>query len=120
MLPIRLHGADGRLRFSSLQMQRAERIIVCKPVILCWIEDQIATHGPLSSARSEYSKSWGSCFPDTRHIYDEDLKILIRTTAAELQIPLKAGVYMQNPGPNFESPAEVRMCRILGARMRSG
>ena len=78
------------------------------------IEDQIATMVP-SPLRGANIEELGLRFPDMSHIYDEDLKKLIRTTAAELQIPLKAGVYMQNPGPNFESPAEVRMCRILGA-----
>ena len=78
------------------------------------IEDQIATMVP-SPLRGANIEELGLRFPDMSHIYDEDLKKLIRMTAAELQIPLKAGVYMQNPGPNFESPAEVRMCRILGA-----
>ena len=33
----------------------------------------------------------------------------------EERIPLKEGVYIQLTGPNFETPAEIRMCRALGA-----
>ena len=39
----------------------------------------------------------------------------VRQTAKELQIPLKEGVYLQLTGPSFESPAEIRMARLLGA-----
>ena len=53
-------------------------------------------------------------FPDMSHIYDEDLRSLIRECAAELDIPLREGVYVQFTGPAYESPQEVRMCRILG------
>ena len=56
----------------------------------------------------------GPRFPDMSHIYDEDLRSLIRECAAELDIPLREGVYVQFTGPAYESPQEVRMCRILG------
>lgn len=56
----------------------------------------------------------GPRFPDMSHIYDEDLRGLIRACAAELDIPLREGVYVQFTGPAYESPQEVRMCRILG------
>ena len=49
------------------------------------------------------------------HVYDEDLQQIIRDTAAANEIPLKEGVYVQLTGPSFESPAEIRMLRTLGA-----
>ena len=57
----------------------------------------------------------GPRFPDMSEIYDKDLRELIRATAKEIGVNLREGVYMQLTGPNFETPAEVRMCRILGA-----
>lgn len=43
------------------------------------------------------------------------LQNILRDGAASLGIPLKEGVYLQFTGPNYESPAEIRMSRILGA-----
>ena len=39
---------------------------------------------------------------------------MIRDTARELDIQLKEGVYVQLTGPAYESPQEVKMCRVLG------
>lgn len=57
----------------------------------------------------------GCRFPDMTHIYDESCRQVIKDTALAEGIPLKEGVYIQLSGPNFETPQEVRMCRILGA-----
>lgn len=57
----------------------------------------------------------GPRFPDMSHVYDKDLGELIKTTAKELGALLHEGVYIQLTGPAYESPAEVRMCRLLGA-----
>lgn len=57
----------------------------------------------------------GERFPDMSHIYDPDLCQILRETAHDLGIALQEGTYLQLTGPNFESPQEVRMCRILGA-----
>ena len=57
----------------------------------------------------------GTRFPDMTHIYDEELQQLIRETAEEEKVPLREGVYLQTTGPNFESPAEVKMYGLLGA-----
>ncbi|MFT4006176.1 MAG: purine-nucleoside phosphorylase [Lacrimispora sp.] len=57
----------------------------------------------------------GPRFPDMSDVYRKELQQIIREAAAEENIPLKDGVYMQLSGPAYESPAEVRMCRILGA-----
>ena len=57
----------------------------------------------------------GERFCDMSQIYDRGLCQVIRDTARELGISLQEGTYIQLTGPNFESPKEVRMCRILGA-----
>lgn len=57
----------------------------------------------------------GPRFCDMSQIYDLELQDILRHTAKDLGIELKEGVYIQLSGPNFESPQEVKMCRILGA-----
>ncbi|MDG3575448.1 purine-nucleoside phosphorylase [Rhizobium sp. YJ-22] len=47
--------------------------------------------------------------------YDAGLAGRMRAAAASLDIPLSQGVYMWFSGPSFETPAEIRMARILGA-----
>lgn len=58
---------------------------------------------------------FGPRFPDMSEIYKKDLQKIIRAAADKLGIKIQEGVYIQLTGPNFESPAEVRMCRTLGA-----
>lgn len=58
---------------------------------------------------------FGPRFPDMSEIYKKDLQKIIRAAAGKLGIKIQEGVYIQLTGPNFESPAEVRMCRTLGA-----
>lgn len=57
----------------------------------------------------------GVRFPDMSKVYDEKLQEVIRNTADTNGIPLKEGIYVQLTGPSFESPAEIRMLRTLGA-----
>ncbi len=57
----------------------------------------------------------GERFPDMSHIYDENLSQILRGVSHDLKILLQEGTYLQLTGPNFESPQEVKMCRILGA-----
>lgn len=57
----------------------------------------------------------GCRFPDMSKIYDPKLNQIIRNTAKKYGIPLKEGVYVQLTGPSFESPAEIRMLKTLGA-----
>ncbi|MCB6342717.1 purine-nucleoside phosphorylase [Enterocloster lavalensis] len=80
---------------------------------LMLIRDQISSLVP-SPLIGPNLDELGPRFPDMSHIYDEDLRSLIRECAAELDIPLREGVYVQFTGPAYESPQEVRMCRILG------
>lgn len=78
------------------------------------ITDQIANFvpSPLIGANFE---NLGTRFPDMSEIYDKDLREIVVNTAKSLDIKLQQGIYIQLTGPNFESPAEVRMCRTLGA-----
>ena len=56
----------------------------------------------------------GTRFPDMSKIYDHKLQEIIRDTASENGIFLQEGVYAQLTGPSYESPAEIRMMRLLG------
>lgn len=57
----------------------------------------------------------GTRFPDMSKVYNEEIRGIIEKTAQELGIKLQKGVYVQLTGPSFESPAEIRMLRTLGA-----
>ena len=77
------------------------------------IKDQISCFVP-SPLIGPNLEELGPRFPDMSHIYDEDLRDIIRSTAFELGIRIQEGVYVQLTGPAYESPYEVKMCRILG------
>lgn len=78
------------------------------------ITDQISQFIP-SPLRGRNLEEMGVRFPDMSEVYNKELCEIIRDTAKSEHIALKEGVYIQFPGPNFESPAEVRMAGILGA-----
>ena len=59
--------------------------------------------------------SMGDRFPDMSEVYTPELVDLVRKTASKLGIDTQEGVYMALTGPSYETPAEVRMARILGA-----
>ncbi len=78
------------------------------------ITDQISSFAP-SPLIGENVSELGGRFPDMTYIYDRELMDVIRKTAGEENIAIQEGVYLQTTGPNFESPAEVRMYALLGA-----
>lgn len=57
----------------------------------------------------------GPRFPDMSNVYKKELQEVLRATAKELGISLQEGVYIQLSGPNYETPQEIKMCRVLGA-----
>jgi purine-nucleoside phosphorylase len=57
----------------------------------------------------------GPRFPDMSEIYDQKLSGIIRKSAIEMDFPLREGTYLQLTGPQYESPQEIAMCRMLGA-----
>lgn len=84
-----------------------------KPGDFMLITDHITTAvpSPLIGANLD---ELGTRFPDMSEVYSLELQEKVRAAAAKLNIPLQEGVYMQFTGPNYETPAEIRMCRIWG------
>ena len=68
--------------------------------------------GPLWGPNIE---EFGTRFPDMSNVYSPRLRALAKEVAREQELTLQEGVYMYFPGPQFETPAEVRAARILGA-----
>lgn len=81
---------------------------------LMMIRDQISSFVP-SPLIGPNIYELGVRFPDMSDIYHKELRKIIRKTAFRLDIPLQEGVYIQLTGPNYESPAEIKMCHALGA-----
>ncbi len=78
------------------------------------ITGQIASFVP-SPLRGENIEELGVRFPDMSEIYNRDYIRIAKKCAAELDIDLKQGTYLQFTGPAYESPQEVAMARLLGA-----
>jgi purine-nucleoside phosphorylase len=72
----------------------------------------LAGHNPLLGANDE---SIGPRFVGLAQAYDRDLRTRARTIGKEHDIPLHEGVYVAVSGPSFETPAEIRMLRTIGA-----
>ena len=78
------------------------------------ITDHIACFAP-NPLIGPNIEALGTRFPDMSSVYDCELNDIIRASAGDLDIPLKEGVYVQLTGPSFESPAEIRMLKSIGA-----
>jgi purine-nucleoside phosphorylase len=57
----------------------------------------------------------GANFFDMSEVYSKKLRAIFRSHATVLGIPLHEGVYAAMPGPQYETPAEIRMLRTIGA-----
>jgi purine-nucleoside phosphorylase len=57
----------------------------------------------------------GPRFPDMSQAYDPELRRIAREVAREKQVPLQEGVYAGLSGPSFETPADIKFLRIIGA-----
>jgi purine-nucleoside phosphorylase len=58
---------------------------------------------------------FGPRFPDSTYLYTPSLRETAKSCARKLGVDLQEGVYMYFPGPQYETPAEIRAARILGA-----
>jgi purine-nucleoside phosphorylase len=113
VLPIRLMGLMGA-RALILTNAAGGVSHYFAPGDFMLIRDQISGFVPSPLIGPNMDKI-GPRFPDMSAVYNKDLCDGIRAAAAACGIPLKEGVYIQLTGPHYETPADVRMCRILGA-----
>ncbi len=84
------------------------------PGDLMLITDYINLSGT-NPLRGKNADEFGPRFPDMTNAFDISLRDLAKEQAKKLNIYIKEGVYAQFPGPSYESPAEIKMARILGA-----
>jgi purine-nucleoside phosphorylase len=78
------------------------------------IADHINMMGvnPLQGSHDDF---WGKRFTDQTRIYDPELRSLLKQSARKLKITIAEGVYLAVPGPAYETPAEIRAFKKLGA-----
>ena len=112
VLPTRLMGMMGAKKLFLTNAAGGVNLNF-KPGDFMMITDQISNFVP-SPLIGPNEEMLGERFSDMSEIYRKDLCEIIRGAAADLQIPLQEGTYIQLSGPNFETPHEVKMCRILG------
>jgi purine-nucleoside phosphorylase len=84
------------------------------PGTLMLISDHInlLPENPLRGANDD---RLGPRFPDMTQAYHPELRELARASAAEIGLTLAEGVYAGLSGPSYETPAEIRMLKLLGA-----
>ncbi len=106
----RTHGA------STLLLTNAAGAIdaAMSPGDLMLVRDHINAIGanPLAGPHIPF---WGARFPDQSAVYDTDLRSRMRTAAAPYPVTLHEGVYLAVSGPFYETPAEVKAFRTMGA-----
>lgn len=78
------------------------------------IEDHISSFVKSPLIYDDFDK-FGVRFPDMTHVYDAEFVEILKECYAGLNIPYKSGVYIQVTGPQYETPAEIRMYKLLGA-----
>jgi xanthosine phosphorylase len=126
----RVHGYEGT-GFTALKTAiRALKLAGCDTLLLTCaagslretvgpgrlmaIADHINLLGtnPLAGPNED---GFGPRFPSLTDAWDPALRALLRRTAERLGIDLAEGVYAACLGPSFETPAEVKMLKVLGA-----
>jgi purine-nucleoside phosphorylase len=85
-----------------------------RPGDLVLVSDHINLLGtnPLIGPNDE---ALGPRFPDMTEAYSKDYREIAKQAGRELGIVLEEGVYVAVPGPSYETPAEIRYMRIIGA-----
>ena len=83
---------------------------------LVMITDQIASFVP-NPLIGKNDPEEGPRFHDMSEVYDKELRRLLKEAAGEESLSLEEGVYCQLTGPSFETPAEIRMLKTIGADM---
>ena len=126
----RVHLYEGYTAEQTVMPIRILKLLGCHTIILTnasggirrdfnagdfmLINDHISCFVP-SCLTGKNDASFGVRFPDMSCVYDKELRKLFINAAGELNIDLKQGVYVQLKGPQFETPAEIKMLAALGA-----
>ncbi len=113
VLPTRLMGMMGCKKLILTNAGGGVNLSF-EPGSLMMITDHITTAVP-SPLIGKNIDELGTRFPDMSEVYSKELQTIIREAASDLGIPLQEGVYVQFTGPNYETPAEIRMARSWGA-----
>jgi purine-nucleoside phosphorylase len=112
-LPIRAFGAMGLKKIVltnaagavNPEFKRGDFMLISDHINLMMI----------SPLRGKHDKRLGERFPDMTEVYSHEYRRIAKEAAAEIGLHLREGVYLALQGPNYETPAEIRMMRALGA-----
>jgi len=113
VMPVRLMGMMGaEILFLTNAAGGVNKTYSAGDLMI--ITDHIAKFVP-SCLTGKNIDSLGVRFPDMSHIYDPKLCGIIKKCADRSDIAVKEGIYLQFTGPEYETPAEVKMASLLGA-----
>jgi purine-nucleoside phosphorylase len=112
-LPIRAFGAMGLKKMVltnaagavNPEFKRGDFMLISDHINLMMI----------SPLRGKHDKRLGERFPDMTEVYSREYRRIARDAGVEIGLDLREGVYLALQGPNYETPAEIRMMRALGA-----
>lgn len=111
--PIRLMGMLG-IKKLILTNAAGGINLEYKPGDFMLLEDHIDCFMP-SPLRGENDEAIGTRFPDMSNPYNSNLVDKVLNKAKELNLPIHKGVFIQYPGPQFETKALIRTFRNMGA-----
>ena len=112
-LPVRVLAAIG-VKTLVLTNAAGGVNVSYQPGTLMLISDHINLSGQ-NPLIGENLDAFGPRFPDVSDLYTGVLRSAVKERAARENIPLAEGVYLMCSGPNYETPAEIRAFRTLGA-----
>ena len=112
VLPIRLMGMLGAKNLILTNAAGGVNMSF-EPGDLMMIQDHISLFVP-SPLKGANLDELGTRFPDMSNVYCKELQLIIEEVAKNQGIVIRKGVYAQCSGPNYETPAEIRMLRGLG------
>lgn len=130
MLQGRVHCYEGHAMADVIRYVRAMKLLGVRHLLLtnaagcvntAWqpgdlmlITDEINFSG-VNPLRGENLDELGPRFPDMSCVCDPGMRRACEDAAAAIGLGLRQGVYMYFMGPSYETPAEIRMARTLGA-----
>jgi purine-nucleoside phosphorylase len=127
--PGRVHLYQGYSALEVTSLVRHARRLGCRTILFACatgavpqaapkglgvITDHINNMGT-NPLRGVNDDSFGTRFPDMTEVYNKDLIKLVDAAAKKLDISVKHGVYIASSGPSYETPAEIKVARTMGA-----